>query len=142
MPTIEIPTEYIQTAEEWRIERATTVDAEHERRAALGFAFGGKIIQSRANDLLKITGAATSAGLAVAAGAATGNLRWADPDNDFVWIAADNSTLPLDAPTMIALGQAAMKHVSDYVFAARSIKDRIIAGEDLDPADDALWPEK
>jgi hypothetical protein len=126
-----------QKAQAAREALAATVDAERDRRTALGFAFGGKTIQSRPDDLLKITGAATSAGVAVAT---AGNLRWADPDNDFVWIDADNENVPLDAPSMIALGQAAMKHVSDFVFAARSIKDRIIGGEDLNPADDALWP--
>jgi hypothetical protein len=107
----------------------------------LGFAFGGKTIQSRPDDLLKITGAATAAGIAVTVGGKLpGDLRWSDPDADFVWIAADNTTLAMDAPTTIQFGQAALAHVAAFVFAARSIKDRIIAGEDLNPIDDALWP--
>ena len=131
-----------QKAQAAREALAATVDAERDRRTALGFAFNGATIQSRPDDLLKITGAAASAGIAVMAGAGEGNLRWADPDNDFVWIAADNTTLAMDAPTTIQFGQAALAHVATYVFAARSIKDRIIAGEDLDPADDTLWPSQ
>ncbi|HEU5019697.1 MAG TPA: DUF4376 domain-containing protein, partial [Pseudolabrys sp.] len=98
-----------QKAQAAREALAATVDAERDRRTALGFAFGGKTIQSRPDDLLKITGAATAAGIAVTVGGKLpGDLRWSDPDADFVWIAADNSTLAMDAPTTIQFGQAAL----------------------------------
>lgn len=119
------------------------VDAEAGRRTQLGFNFQGHIIQTRGepkNDMLKITGAAAAASIALTLGGKTpSDLRWFDPNADFSWIDEANVEIPLDAPGMIALGQAAAAHVQYYVKMGRSIKDRIIAGEDLDITDDTLW---
>jgi len=86
----------------------------------------------------KIAGAGTLAGLATGAGAPAGYLRWANADIDFVWIAADNSLHPMDAPTCFRFGQEAAAHISAHVFAAKALKDA-----DPLPADwhtDARWP--
>lgn len=119
------------------------VDTEAERRTHLGFDFQGHHIQTRGepkNDMLKITGAAAAASIALTLGGKTAeDLRWFDPDVDFTWIDEANAEFPLDAPGMIALGQAAAAHVQFFVKTGRAIKNRIIAGEVLDPTDDALW---
>jgi len=86
----------------------------------------------------KIAGAGTLAGLATGAGAPAGYLRWANADIDFVWIAADNSLHPMDAPTCFRFGQEAAAHISAHVFAAKALKDA-----DPLPVDwhtDARWP--
>lgn len=116
------------------------VDAERDRRTSAGFDFIGKHFQARPVDVQNITGASVAAAVAVMNGAQPGNLRWSDANEDFRWIAADNSTLAMDAQTTILFGQSGMAHVSAHVFAGRSIKDRLAAGETLDITDAALWP--
>ena len=119
---------------------AEQVDAERERRIAEGFVFEGSLFQARAQDLRNINGAATAAGIAFMKGATPFDLRWADPNHDFVWIRADNELVPMDAQTVIAFGKTAMAWVSAMTLAGRTIKDRLIAGEDLDITNPGLWP--
>ena len=100
--------------------------------------FGGKVYATDEASLARITGAATLAGFAMAAGATTGNLRWHGGATDFAWIAEDNSINTMDAPTVFAFGQAAAANETAHIFAARAIKN-------IDPipanyTDDALWP--
>lgn len=116
------------------------VDAERDRRAVAGFAFNGALFQTRPQDRENIAAAAVLAMLALAAGRQAGDLRWHDGDGDFAWIAADNSLMPMDARTVIAFGKAAAARHRGHIFAARSIKNRLAAGEALAIADDALWP--
>lgn len=129
------------------------LDAERDARVRAGFTFGGVIYQSRDSDRENISGAALAATIAVMlGGGAAGNLRWhvkpedvgTSTDSDFVWIAADNSLHPMDAPTMIAFGQAAMAHKQLHIFAAREAKDAVEAAETLADAlaavDGVVWP--
>ncbi|WP_210183660.1 DUF4376 domain-containing protein [Ensifer sp. LC384] len=102
---------------------AAAVDAERDRRIDSGFDYGGVAYQTRPDDRENIAGASTAALAAIVAGAAAGNLRWHGGDSDFVWIATDNSTHPMDAQTMFAFGQAAMAHKQAHIFAARALKD-------------------
>ncbi len=115
------------------------VDRERDRRIAAGFTFNGIAYQSRRQDRENISGAATAALAAMVNGAQQGDFRWHGGDSDFEWIAADNSTHPLDAQTTFAMGQAAMAHKQAHIFAARTLKDM-----DPIPADyatnDAYWP--
>lgn len=113
-------------------------DAERDRRVAAGFMFGGIRFQSRPDDRENIAGAATAALGAMMAGAQPGDLRWHGGDTDFVWIAEDNSTMAMDAPTVFAFGQAAMAHKQSMIFAARAIKDMDPIPADY--ADDQYWP--
>lgn len=99
------------------------VDVERDRRIAAGFVFQGITYQSRPEDRENIAGAATAALGAIIAGKLSGDLRWADPDKDFIWIAADNSEHPMDAQTTYALGQQAMAMKSACIFAGRALKD-------------------
>lgn len=119
---------------------AADVDAERDRRIASGFTFEGHLYQARDQDLRNINGAATGAAIAVMGGVAAGNLRWADPAEDFTWIRADNELVPMDALTVIAFGKTAMAWVSAMTLAGRALKDRVLTGEQLDITDSASWP--
>lgn len=114
------------------------VDAERDRRIAAGFTFGGTFFQSRPEDRENIMGAGTAALGAMMLGAQAGDYRWHGGDSDFMWIAADNSTHPMDAQTVYAFGLAAMAHKTAHIFAARAIKDADPIPADF--ADDAYWP--
>lgn len=105
------------------IVNAAQVDEERDRRLEQGFTFRGKLIQSRAGDRENILGMSQLAFQAVVGGAEEGNLRWANADRDFQWIAADNSLVPMDAQTVVELGRAAAAFKDNLVFKARALKD-------------------
>lgn len=121
---------------------AAAVDIERDRRIAAGFAFGGVVYQSRAEDRENIAGAKSAATDAIALGAAAGDISWQqllDPSapSEFAWIAADNSLHTMDAQTVVQLGYAALRHKQGLIFLARRLKD-------LDPipsdfTDDRYW---
>lgn len=115
------------------------VDRERDRRVAAGFTFNGIVYQSRRQDRENIAGAATAALAAMMINnAQPGDFRWHGGSKDFEWIAADNSTHPLDAQSTFELGQTAMAHKEAHIFAARRLKDM----EPI-PADytaDQYWP--
>ena len=128
---------------DWTVEdlpppTSADVDAERDRRIAAGFTFAGKFYQTRPDDRENIMGASTAALAAIINGASPGDYRWHGGDADFVWIAEDNSEVPMDAQTMFAFGQAAMAHKQALIFNARALKnmDPIPA----DYTDDAYWP--
>ncbi|MCR9218918.1 MAG: DUF4376 domain-containing protein [Alphaproteobacteria bacterium] len=130
------PTDYAPPA-------ATTADVDRLRDAkiAAGFTFGGIVFQTDPDSVKRIAGAASAAHVAITQdGAQVGDLRWADPASDFGWIAQDNSVVVMDAPTVIAFGQAYMAHERALVFAAKAIKDRIRAGETVDIESAPEWP--
>lgn len=114
-----------------------SVTRERDRRIAAGFVFDGKLYQSRATDRENIMGNAQLAFMAVTGGAEAGNLRWADATADFSWIAADNTLVPMDAPTMLAFAKASAAQKARLIFKAREIKD--IAPQPTDVTDDKLW---
>ena len=116
---------------------AGDVNAERDRRLAADFEFQGKMYQRDTVSLQRITGASTLAGFAIAAGAQPGNLRWANPDQDFGWIASDNTITPMDAQTCFAFGQAAAAVETRLIFRAKELR-----GMDPIPADytdDSWW---
>jgi hypothetical protein len=117
---------------------ADDVDAERDRRVSVGFTFNEKLFQSRIEDQKRINGASTLALIAVVSGAQPGNLRWHGGTQDFVWIADDNTLIPMDAQTVLAFGQAAAAWESDHVFAARSVKDTTPVPADY--TDNKYWP--
>lgn len=125
-------------------ETAPLIDAERDRRINEGFEFEGVRYQSRlpsperAGDWEVFSGKALEALMAIMAGAQPGDLRWSDPAEDFAWIAADNSRVPMDAQTVIELSKAASAHRSRHTFAGRDLKalDPIPA----DYTDDKYWP--
>lgn len=114
------------------------VDAERERRIATAFKFAGVAYQLDADSQRFITAKGAQAKFAILAGALPGDLRWADPEQNFGWIATDNNVTPMDAQTMGAFADAADLWVSAHIMAGHAIKamDPIPA----DYADDRYWP--
>lgn len=117
---------------------AADVDAERDRRIDAGVEFQGVLFQSRAADRENIAGAAQLGFMAVVAGAQAGDLRWSSPDQDFAWIASDNSLVPMDAQTVVAFGKAAAERKQALIFAARQLKD--MEPIPADYTDDKWWP--
>ncbi|MGA4635111.1 DUF4376 domain-containing protein [Pseudomonas solani] len=114
------------------------IDAERDRRMAAGVEFKDSLFQSRPSDHENIIGAAQLAFTAVASGARPGNLRWSDPNQDFTWIAADNSLVPMDAPTVVDLGNVVIARKQALIHAGRQLKDMETIPSDY--VDDKWWP--
>lgn len=117
----------------WR----TIVNAERDRRLRT-FRFNGTEFDFDPTSRGRIETARNSAGWAIVAGKQPGDLRWADPNIDFGWIAADNSFVVMDAPTTLAFGNAAAAWEGRHIVAARLIKDMSPIPEAY--ADDQYWP--
>ncbi|MCL8309008.1 DUF4376 domain-containing protein [Pseudomonas putida] len=117
---------------------AEAVDAERDRRIDAGVRFQDVLYQSRATDRENISGAAQLGFMAVVAGAQPGDFRWSDPDEDFQWIAADNSLVSMDAQTVVAFGKAAAERKQGLIFAGRQLKDMNPIPADF--TDDKWWP--
>jgi len=118
-----------------------TVDetnTERDRRINSGILFNGVLFNSDPRSIQNITGAGALAGLAVGAGAKAGDLLWMGGTTPFAWIAADNTAVPMDAPTMFAFSQAVFRHVADITFAARALKDMPTIPQDFRNA--KYWP--
>lgn len=115
------------------------VDRERNRRLFSTFEFQGKMYDCDEDSLARISGAATLAGFAVVFGAQAGDLMWHEGAEPFVWIAADNSTTEMDAPTMFAFGKAAANYQSSLIFASRKIKD--LSEIPADFKSDGRWPK-
>jgi len=121
-----------------------SIEFEKTRRIENGFSFMGKRIQSRTEDRENIAGAKSAAQDAKSLGAEPGDFGWQillhnDGAEVFAWITLDNSLLPLDADQMIEMGYAAMLHKQRLIFKAKSLKDRVVAGEIINASDDELW---
>lgn len=115
------------------------VDKERDRRIDGGFVFGGVLYQSRPSDRENIAGASTASGIAMVTGSRPGDYRWHGGDEDFAWIAADNSTHVMDAQTVFAFGQAAMAHKSAHIFAGRALKEMTPIPQDY-ATNQSYWP--
>lgn len=113
------------------------VDRERDRRIGAGFVHDGVLYQTRPSDRESISGVGPLALAAIIAGSQPGDLRWADPDSDFGWIAADNSVTPMDAQTALAFSQAAAAYKKHLIFAARTLKDMSVIPGDYQ--DDRWW---
>ena len=115
------------------------VDAERDRRLAR-LTFAGKVydfVDANGSET-NIAGAATLALAAIVSGAQPGNLRWANPAVDFVWIAADNALVPMDAQTCLTFGAAAADWKARHIYAGRVLKN--LQSIPSDYAADARWP--
>lgn len=123
---------------------SSDIDAERDRRISAGFEFRGVRYQSRLPEGSKsgdwdiFNGKALEATLAIMGGALPGDLRWADADEDFSWIAENNSRVPMDAQTVIDLCKAALAHRSRQTFAGSDIK--ALSPIPADYTDDKWWP--
>ena len=125
------------TPEEILAAERAAVNAERDRRLVADFMFNGVAFQRDPTSLQRITGAATLAGFAMGAGAQPGNLRWANPDRDFLWIASDNTLVPMDAQTCFAFGQTAANVETNLLFKAKALRSMDPIPEDY--TDDKWW---
>ena len=144
--TVEVPlkpgADYEWDGAEWvqvtQPKTSNDVKIERDRRLVADFEFSGKLYQRDAESLARITGAATLAGVAIAGGAQPGNLRWANPNQDFGWIASDDTVTPMDAQTAFAFGQTAAGVETAIIFAAKALREMDPIPDDY--ADDKWWP--
>lgn len=116
----------------------TLITKERDRRIAAGVLFNGVVFQSRSTDRENIAGAAQLALMATLRGEGQeGDLYWHGGEQPFAWIAADNSLVQMDAPTVIAFANTAAALKQTYTMIARGIKD--MDPPPADHTDDALW---
>lgn len=118
-------------------EQRAAVNAERDRRLGR-FPFGNRHYDFGGQSTVDIAGAGTLALAAIIGGAQPGNLRWADPNADFRWIAADNTSVTMDAQTCFGFAQAAAKWRASHIHIARALKD--MSPIPADYASDARWP--
>lgn len=113
------------------------VNRERDRRIVHEFWFQSKPYDNDTVSKQRITGAATLAGFAIAAGAQPGNYLWHGGASSFSWIAKDNTLTVMDAQTCFAFGQAAANHESAMVFAAYALKAMTPIPNDYE--DNSYW---
>lgn len=118
-----------------------TVDKERDRRADGGVVFAGKRYQTRPQDRENINGAGTLALAALVQGIGPGNYNWHGKPTPFEWIAEDNSTVQMDAPTVLAFGAAVASLKSDMIHCARKLKDLDPVPADFETNDEYWSPE-
>ena len=116
------------------------VNAERDRRLSRGITFQNHVFQTDPDSRERIDRSRISAMAAIMGGVQTGDLRWHGLPVDFFWIAADDTRVPMDAQTMVALGNAMAAREGLLIVAGNDIKQRIAAGQAVSIGDDALWP--
>lgn len=138
-------TVYADILAAFRQPNANAVDVERDRRIDAGFVFEGVHYQSRPEDRENIAGAKAAATDAITIyGAEPGNFAWQrllDPNapEEFRWIAADNTTHPMDAQTAMRFGYAALNHKQAHIFAARTLKNMSTIPSDFG-TNPTYWP--
>lgn len=118
--------------------KARQVNAERDRRLT-SFPFEGKMFDfcdGKGSDI-NIAGAGTLALGAIIEGKQAGDLRWADPNVDFTWVAADNSIVTMDALTTLNFAKAAAEWKARHIRKARTLKDMTPIPADY--ASDSRW---
>lgn len=126
------------TSEQVQAGLRAAVTAECDRRIAERFFFQGVHFDFDADSRQKVSGGAQWAALAKQGGAQADDLLWWGGSEPFVWFAADNSPIEMDADTVIAFGIAAARHVTAHTYAARLLK--AMAEVPADFAADRYWP--
>lgn len=114
------------------------VNTERDRRTATLFSFGSVAYQLDERSQQNITAKGAQAKFAVLAGAQANDLRWANPNADFGWIATDNSVTPMDAQTMSTFADAADLWVTSHIMAGLALKQMDPIPADFDA--DSRWP--
>lgn len=126
----------------WEMEKPSPttedVNRERDRRIETSFPYMEKQIQFRPGDRENINGASSLAIIAIMNGAKPGDYKWHGGKEDFAWITADNSLLPLDAFETIEMGKAAAEWKSKNIFAARELKNQEPIPRDFE--NDKYWP--
>lgn len=108
------------------------VNAEREARKDAGCDTAIGRVDSDPVSRANVTGAATAAMIAQAAGAPF----------EINWTLADNSTVTLDAAATIGMGLAVLAHVSAVHDQATALKAAIDAAETAEAIEAVVWPEE
>lgn len=116
---------------------SAAVDRERERRIS-SFPWGGNVFQYHSEARIDVASAGAQAIAAIMNGAADGDLRWADPSQDYKWLSRDNIAVPMDAKTCFAFSKAAAAWRTDHIVKARALKD--MASIPVDYMADKYWP--
>ena len=115
------------------------VDAERDRRMLEPFMFNGMAYDFDPDSRDNISGAfALALAARVGGGGAEGDLYWHGGTDPFQFRSADNVNVPMDAPTVMAFGQAAASRKAALIFPAAAMKDAPVTPKDF--ADDQYWP--
>jgi hypothetical protein len=119
-------------------QRRSQIDSHRDQRILQGFVFNDVLYDSRPEDQKRISASLQFAFMAISAGAQANDLRWLDIDNDFVWIAKNNTLVPMDAFTVIEFAKAAVTWEKAHIFAARALKDMTIVPVNF--MNNEFWP--
>lgn len=143
--TLELGASSVAVLNEQKKEAQAQCDKKRGKCIDEGFIFEGVHYQTRPTDRENISGAALLATQVTMQGVgAAGDYRWQDANNDFEWIATDNSIIKMDAPTTMAFGQSAAAYKQNLIILSRQIKNQIAAAETVDEIqqimDSAPWP--
>lgn len=116
------------------------IDAERGRRTAMGFVYDGKAYQTENQSQIDdILGKMTDSLAAITVDQAQpGDLRWASPDFDFAWSAADGTLVPMDAQTCLEFTRCAVRRKTLLVGAGLALK--AMNPIPTDYMDDKYWP--
>lgn len=145
--SIEVPSAPTRYEQRWLGDRWSDpiiqpyeVDIERDRRAAMGFVYAGKSFQSASQSQVDdILGKMTDSLAAITVdGALPGDLRWATPDFDFAWSAADGTLVPMDAQTCLEFTRSAVRRKTMLVAAGLALKAQ--SPIPIDFTDDKYWP--
>ncbi|MCM8736583.1 DUF4376 domain-containing protein [Azospirillum sp. A1-3] len=119
-----------------RAAKVDAINAERDRRLALGVTYSGKVFATDALTRTDLGGMATTASLVLA-----GALDWPDSYAQG-WIAADNTRLPLPTPQDgVALAATVAGAYSATVQYARDLKDAALVSDNPEGIDImAGWP--
>ena len=107
------------------------INAEREARKDAGCDTPAGVVDTDPASRANVTGAATAAMIAQAAGAPFA----------ITWTLFDNSTVDLDAPATIAMSLAVLAHVTAMHDIATALKAAIDAAETAEAIDAVSWPE-
>ena len=123
-----------------RAERnAAAVNAERDRRMIEPLLFQGNAYDFDADSRDNIAGAfALALAASIAETGAPGNLYWHGGDTPFQFRTATNENVEMDAPTVLALGQAAAARKAAVICAAAAMKDAPVLPSKVDA--DQHWP--
>jgi len=116
-----------EETEALKVTRKAAVMVLRDHHIADGMMFQGHPYQTRQQDRENVAGASQLATLWLVNGGDPNTLRWADPNQDFVWIDANNDLQPMSASTVIAFGKALAAFKSDCIFHALTLKQTIDA---------------
>lgn len=119
------------------------VKIERDRRLNGDFLFQGKLFQRDNKSLQRITGAGSLAQGYLLARGDPKSLKWhatlEDPEpEDFVWIASDDTLVPMDAQTVFSFAREAAAVETRLIFAAKRLRMMDPIPDDF--TDDKWWP--